>query len=109
MTAWVASQLRAPSLRRLEVSRGEGAEDPSEPPLTLLSPGRAERVALRPVALRVRFVALYEDLSRILARIEGPGSAFEIRRIELQRKVPEVQVELRLDVWTRDSEGEVPS
>jgi len=99
ITTWVAAALRAPSVRALEVIRDPGKDDGER--LELRSPDGESHLAFESVFVRLRFDSEYEDLSRLLARIEDPASAFKLRRIEVKRHLRDVRVELDLDLWTR--------
>lgn len=99
ITTWVAAALRAPSVRGLEVIRDPENDDGER--LELRSPDGESRLAFESVFVRLRFDSAYEDLSRLLARIEDPASAFQLRRIEVKRNQREVRVQLDLDLWTR--------
>lgn len=102
LTAWVANQLRAPSVRGLEVSRGRKPDDEARVGFDLHSPRGDNAISLRPISVSVRFYALYEDVVRLLSRIESENNAIKIERIVLKRNAPEVRVELDLALWTRE-------
>lgn len=101
LTAWVASELRAPSIRGLEVSRRVARDEEVAQQFELQSPSRDESIVLSPVSITVRFYALYGDVLRVLGRIESENNAMKIERIQLKRNAPEIRVELDLALWTR--------
>lgn len=107
LTAWVASELRAPSVKGLEVIAESDEDEAAEPLWELRSPSAAEAIAeaegiaFHQLSVRVRFDALYADLSQILSRIESAGSALSLRGLRVRRQAAEVRVELELGLWAQ--------
>lgn len=102
LTAWVANQLRAPSVRGLEVNSSDAApQSEVSDRIELRSPSADEALSLRMTSTRVRFYALYEDVVAVLSRIESDQSAMKIIQIKLKRSAPEIRVDLDLALWTR--------
>jgi hypothetical protein len=105
LTAWVADVLRAPSVRGLEVTLDPATEAGESRSFQLSAPAgesQAPSIRLTVLPIRVRFDARFEDVAWLIAQLESPDSALELRRVQLQRHLPEVRVELDLDVWTHE-------
>ncbi|MEM7410910.1 MAG: hypothetical protein AAF430_11795 [Myxococcota bacterium] len=106
LMARVAERLRAPSVRGVEVVRTSSAadeeEDEAEEPLRLYSSSGDEGIELRRVPLRVKFVADYQDLKRILDNLTaGANRGVRVRHLDVERSFPDVRVELEIDIWKR--------
>ncbi len=106
LMAWVAARLDAPSVRDLQVSRTQKAEDDGndgEASGALLAPAPDGSLdwSIEPVPVHVRFDARYADVSLLLRRLEAELSPLKIEKLDLRRRYPDVRVELDLTLWTR--------
>ena len=106
LMARIAERFRAPSVRGMEVVRtssaAEEGEEEAEEPLRLFSSDGEQGVELRRVPVRVKFVADYQDLKRILDQLTaGANRGLRVRHLDLERSYPDVRVEMELDVWKR--------
>lgn len=104
MMAWVATRLRAPSVRDLQVSRtqrSDGEEDADELRLLARALDGTTSWEITPTPVHVRFDARYADVAHLLRRLETRLSPLRIERLDMRRRYPDVRVEFDLTLWTR--------
>lgn len=100
LTARLARDLEAPTLRRLEIRRmsTQGAEGER---ITLTSPVDGGQIALGTVPLRIDFVASFEDVTYLLGQIESRAIPARIQTLDLKRDFPDVHVQMDVDYFFR--------